>query len=453
MMRHKNDLFYLHRLRFPENPFLVKYKATYTNPNITVADPVDLTVERQNPTHYLRASTFLPGVYFDPYLDFANVFSKIEIFINDERMEPPDLDQFTFIYQAHNRRFTTSQYCHEKYGRDFVRFGVNTDREAATVNTLATKAPLLQASQSLNFDDWGATTPILSSFGFDGHFPLSSQSNILAILMDKSVPNGYLRPLTEVRIELYKRDPLDCCIESMSYLNTAYMGEANIIGANRRPAINLVIEDISLVYQSLLPNPRDADLYHRASLKYYVDVPKFHYSSVEPSTRSSQHNFRVEAGTKAIILGWATNSQMWYNSASGKNLSARSRFIPNCKEVKMRMNGKEFLMFQDGLQDLGTSDGNTSVSCMTYHQYLVRKGLYDRPFEAMFPRGLLLSSHDQAIILDLTDYKLDQPSDLWISATYSNDLSPKGWNIYCITLQQYLYKQDQNLKFKFEPLV
>jgi hypothetical protein len=143
---------------------------------------------------------------------------------------------------------------------------------------------------------------------------------------------------------------------------------------------------------------------------------------------------------------------MWYNSASGKNLLARSRFIPNSKEVKMRMNGKEFLMFQDGLQDLGTSDGNISVSCMTYHQYLVCKGLYDRPFEAMFPQGLVLSSHDQALILDLTDYKLDQPSDLWISVNYSNDLSPRGWNIYCISLQQYLYKQDQNLKFKFEPL-
>jgi hypothetical protein len=77
----------------------------------------------------------------------------------------------------------------------------------------------------------------------------------------------------------------------MSYLNTEYVGEANIMGVNRRLAIKIDIEDISLVYQLLLPNPKKADSYHRASLKYYVNLPKFHYSSVEPTTRSTQHNF------------------------------------------------------------------------------------------------------------------------------------------------------------------
>jgi hypothetical protein len=394
--------------------------------------------------HFLEASTMAPGLFIDPLLGMSCLFTRIDVIINNEKIEFPSLEEFGFAYHAINRRFTTDDFCKEKYGETIPRIGITTDRQA----TAATATPALKrALQSLNFDSYNATNPILGSFGFDGVFPFSSQSNILAALMKKKIENGFLRPGTRITLRLYKRSTLNMMLDSTVAADAGYYSDADFANPLPEPEFELV--DLKLAYESFVPDARALAGFAKGIPKYYVDVPRFRFASVPSGQMVTTHELDIPKGTKALIVGWAHNSALWYSEA--KNLNTRFRFIPEAKEIKMKMNGVEGFIMKEGLQNLGLlKHANYSPTARLYHSSLVQKGLYDRNFETMFPRTDDPKSYDQVLIIDLTDRTIAEDTTMTLTTLYTNALSPANFNLFYITLQQYLFTHQPNNKWKYD---
>jgi hypothetical protein len=181
-----------------------------------------------------------------------------------------------------------------------------------------------------------------------------------------------------------------------------------------------------------------------------VDVPKMRLTNVMSGKKYLEQVCQIPGGTKTIVLGWAHSNQLWFDPASGKNLHARLRFLPNVKKLRLRMTGKDGLVFNDGFEELGTTALSRTSWAHMYHANLVRRGLYDRDFSSLFPSEAAAVGYNQIIILDLTDHRLKDDFDLTVTSEFDAALSPEGYSLFYISLQQYTYTQDPDFKFSFE---
>jgi hypothetical protein len=384
-------------------------------------------------------------MFIDPLLGMNSIFSRIEFLIDNEKIELPNLEEFNFVYQSINRRFTTDEFYREKYGETIPRISTTTDRYAADVASAS--EPLKQALVSLHMDSWNVTNPVLGTFGMDGNFPISCQSNILAALMKKKVENGFLKPGTRITIRLYKRATVGCLLDTTKAIDTGYYSNTDLSSAPVNIEFDII--DLKLVYESFIPDSKSLANFAKGIPKYYVDVPRFRFAAVPPKQMVTSHELDIPKGTKALIVGWAHSSALWWQD--GKNLNTRYKFVPNSKEVKMKMNGEEGFIVKDGLKAFGSDEEFFSTAARLYHSNLVQKGLYDRPFNTMFPRKIAtIKSYDQVLILDLTDRTINEDTKMTLTHVYDVNMSPENYYLFYITLQQYLFTHQATNKWKYD---
>jgi hypothetical protein len=438
------------KFRFPEDPFMIKYKMTYPNPDIQAAAN-NVPPERVAPRHLVRSKSLLPSIWTEPTTDGRCYFTKVEIFINDQKIETQSLDEFGHIWQKINRTFTTDEYCRDKYGKIFPRISNSGKRICAVIANADEE--LEAAMKSLDFLGWDKDTsnPNVVRFGFDGIFPLTSQSNILRTLTGKENENGYLRPLTSIEIRLFKRVPVDALIDSCNIMDLTYFSADATQAAQRRGSpFQMELTDISLLYESLTPEQKELPSLTKGILKYYVDVPKIRLTNVTGGKKWLEQVCEIPGGTKAIILGWGHSSQLWHDESKHKNLHTRFRFLPNVKKLRLKMTGKDGLIFNDGFDELGTVELCWTSWAHMYHTNLVRRGLYDRDFSDLFPGTAAAVGYNQVLILDMTDHKLKDDFDLTVTTEFNATLSPEGYTLFYISLQQYVYSQTPDFKFSFD---
>ena len=194
-------------VRFPEIPFYLKKKDLYDNPDKKT--DANATAQEKADTHLTQASAIAPGVYLDPYLAGSCFFSKVEVKFDNQPVEISKVGEHGYLVQGVNRRYTTEDYSLRKYGTAFPRISTTEDRYCvkAAIDS-ATKAGKA-ALESMNYDSWqdvATVKPIVTNFSFDV-FPFSFQSNVLAALTGETHENSWIRPDTEITIDLFRRHP------------------------------------------------------------------------------------------------------------------------------------------------------------------------------------------------------------------------------------------------------
>lgn len=417
----------------------------------------------------MRARTLKPPVYLDPCLGPAAFFSKIEVRIKDTKIDAARLEEFGYIYQSLNRRFMTAEAQRERYGTTFPR--VNTSSKRIATDATLMSEELKEASVSLTFEGWDNALSRSVSFGFDGEsrrnlsslefaganelvffpgvFPFNNQSNILAALLGKVVPQGFLRPSTEIYVDLFKRHPMDACIDSSKTRDSAYYSDEAADVA--KPEVAITIEDLCIVYESVTPSPALLRSLSSGTMSWYVDVPKLNHREMSPGLRHVTVSMPIEAGTKGVLLFFAHERQLVYDPATKRNLNARFRFPANCTGMKLKLTGHDNLLVHEGLVNIGVpAKGSLESSNQTYHRMLCKQELYDDVFDNMFPRTTTKVSYDQVLVLNTSCYKLKDWTELTVTMTFDENASPAKTRMVVLTLQQYLFTQTGSGQWKYD---
>ena len=436
--------------RFPQNGFYMKRNDSIDNPGyLATGTTPEITAKR----HLLRASAINPGVYLDPYLDASAFFSKVSVRMDNEPVDMHELGDHLYVYQGINRRYTTDEFCALKYGKKFPRVSTTKDRfaTAATVKDLSPAGKLaLESMNWSNFHEASSTKPLVSCFSFDV-FPFNFQSNILAAITKETHENAWFRPDTEFTIDLFKRYPAFSCVESTTITDDQYETDAAVPDAGKPPEMKGNWVDLVLVYESWIPDRSHLSI--RGPFVYYVDVPQLTYVQLQPQAKSTQNTLSVPEGTLAGAVFWTHQNQVWYDETTKKNLHTRLRFLPNNNWLGLELTGHDQLFYREGFTNLGISEASVDPSCIEYHKTIVKKGLFDLPLSKLFPDQFTTEkSYAQALLLDLTDFKVRSDSHLTCKALFDTNMSPKNHYMWLLTIRQFRATQDSNRKWKLEPL-
>jgi hypothetical protein len=439
--------------RFPERPFFVKLFGSYLNPGDQVKADGTGTTEQETIRHALRARSFLPPVYLDEKLEASVFFSKIEVIINDVKIDIQSLDEWTYIFQAINHIYCSDELSKRKYGKKLTKISSSEDRLQANANNMTPTAKAV--SRSLQFRNWNTNVPNLIRFGIEGVWPFSSQVNALRTIMNQHVPNGYLRPLTTIELRLHRRLPMESMLETFTIRD-----QFRFEGATKEDVPDLITKylkdikfkmtDLTIVYESYTPDHRELATFMRGPSKYWVDVPKFRIMSVPPGMSYVNQVMDIPAKTKILFFGWLHTYQLWHEEGSFKNLNTHFRFIPNAINLKFRMPGKEAMFFADGFQNIGTPEALMASNwASVYHDDMVSRGLWSEVFDDVFPELTTKYSYKQVLLLDLTDFNFDEDFQLEVTTTFNAALSPPNYYMFYISVQQYAFNQTEN-KLTFE---
>jgi hypothetical protein len=441
---------------------VIRYKAKYDNPT----QDGSKTGEQLAKVHLVRARSLKPPVYLDPCLGPAAFFSKIEVRIKDTKMNAAQLEEFGYIYQSLNRRFMTQDAQMERYGKTFPRINTTAKRVAADTSLMV--EDLKKAAATLNFDNWDNDISLSVRFGMDGRFltlfpfardspsllipgvfPFNNQSNILATLLGKLIPQGFLRPSTEIYVDLFKRQPMDACIDSSKTKDASYF--ADEAADTDKPAIKIELQDLSIMYESVVPTPAILHSLARGSKSYYVDVPKINHRELSDGLRYVKCDMPIDEGTKAIIAFFVHEKQLVFDPASKRNLHARMKFPANCTEMRLKLTGRDNFLIHEGLVNPGLpAKCSLEAANQTYHWMLCKQGLYDDVLDSMFPRSAVTNSYDQVLILNTSCFKLKEPVVLSVTMSFDEKGSPPKHRMVVLTLQQYLFTQAEAGTWKFE---
>lgn len=412
--------------------------------------------------------------------------------INETRIQPQRLEDYTFLYQSVNRRCCPDHVQEQVYGRALPRILTSADRITATAGAM--KDPMKEAVESLTFDDWENSNVMTATFGMDGQWPFDSQSQILAQILDQVVVNGFLRSGIQIFLDFHKRHPIDSAIESNRTKDDAYWGD-DATADHEKPEVEVEILDLTVMYQSVTPAAHVLSSILRGPSNYYVDVrcgccsrfwprdfnvlpssssqvPKLNHRELSGGVRHTQLELTIERGTKAIVFFFLHERQLVYDTTSrrydrrlmlfktsdqlllfymcSRNLTGRCRFPPNCTELKFAVTGKSGFMLQDGLVNPGLREGCIEPSNHAFYQLMRKMGMWHGLFDDYFPRSNEKKPYDQYVVMNLTPYQIKENLMLTVTALFNATGSPKNTRLVAITLQQYLFSQSPSGAFSFE---
>jgi len=241
------------------------------------------------------------------------------------------------------------------------------------------------------------------------------------------------------------RNPLDALVQRPSqedlvvYSNTAATVE-------RHDAIVWEIKDFLIQYDVLTTDAQTMASMQRES-RYFTDVPRVSFESVESGKMVTNNSVPVPPGTKVIILTFVFSDHVFHKPTSNKPLSPRFNFPPNATNVWAGFEGEKGEIFEHGFDELGTSKAAISITSQEYYNKLIQGGLYSKEFNKMFPKTPL-RSYDQVIILDMTGKKLDVNSRLQVRVKYNDAMSAAQFYLCSVQVQQYeyVYRDGEQLK-------
>lgn len=473
--------------RFPEDPFTLLLEAKIPNPSIQTSGN-DAVAKMA--THFIQPEKLNPPIYVNPLLGGTCFFRKCDVSldripIQSNNFEPND----HLHYQALHRLFCSEGLRKEKYGKPLTWLSHPAEKAYADAVTEVPAVPalpvigdraaqagvayvagkpvyrhpnLVKAMESLVFEGKGTSQPAAFSFGFDGVFPLSCQSNALRQITRQKIDNGVLHPGMEFSISLLKQKPFEAAVENANVTDDAYFGiggQAIDDAAVAAPFIRNVtftVKGLFLTYESIiLESPDQLERLKRTVMRYYCDVALYRNNNLTPNVQYDRQLVSVPAGARLLYLAFLFEPQILYGARKNSWLSARYRFPPGLDTVQLTMTGRDGLIFKDGLQGLGVRGGRSSPSLRTYVRDLVRKGLYSRDFDAFFPpHDVSPHGYDQALLVDLTPYKIKEGTVLTVDMTYQpTQGSPVGWYLRSYHVLQRQMDYSEKTRWSYRDIV
>jgi hypothetical protein len=437
-----------------------------------------------------------PAMYINPLLGGQVFFNKLEVTLDGARIEGPNFEgNDAYIYQILNRVYCTDGARKEKYGENFQWISTSSEmrhnaaaaaiegrpafplfRTQQTVNGLAANlqppwdaaqnavayvpavplfrhSSLVRVMSSLTYDaldDAGHFEPNVLRFGFDGYFPISCQNNALrALNKGHKVENKWLHPETEFCFVLHKREPLHGAFERADVTDVQYFGGEGAAGAAPAvpalvcPGFTVAIESVTLTYEVVTLEKDALDLAKKGPETYLCDVPQMRQRHLEPNVLLGTPRFILPARTRFIYLVFLHESQINAGARPNSFLTGRLRYPHHLDTVKIDLPGREGLIFGDGLDGLGTKMARSSMKNREYVADLVRRGLYSKSFDTLFPPTRDNNySLDQALVYDMTPFDLKEPQEMTVTLTYSL-ASKEGWylRLYALVQRSYEYSE------------
>ena len=398
------------------------------------------------PFVYIQPHDWYPMIYLPATLGGYAFFDRVELSINGRPVEGPQLSTSGFIFQHVNRRFTTDDIRKEKYADPFLHTPAFTHERAiggalgAVGARGANISPeMKKLSNTLQFDTKGTSRSKVASFSFDGVPLLSAQTNLSRSMMQTKVENPYIPPNTKITITLHKRVPLDALFEIPQITDAEYWVPA--VSTIPRVAVQVEFSEIVIVYESKLLTSK-TEVADAKKTHTFADCPDVHYQTLREGQMETTNIVEVAAGSKYIILCWFSQQQVFYNTASNKNLSCRLRYPPGSTGLKLTLKGHLLpMLFKNGLVDLGVAGASSSITCEAYWQWLVRHSLYEKSKSHLFPateRG-----YEQVVIVPLHHLNIPEKTSLQVEMTYNDATSLPGWFLWSCCVSQWKYKYEE----------
>jgi hypothetical protein len=485
-------------IRFTDDPFILLFNIKRRNP--------DYRAGGLQPKYiFVMPQELEPAIYINPLLGGRTFFSNIEVVLDGTRIELPLLSDQGMHFQVLNRLFCTDGVRKDKYG-DFL-YWISTDEErthSAAVPAeegfpelpILFKVPprvspsrpvkgetpdqekarldrderlrrpipyepppfkayvpakplyrhpqLIKVMNSLAFEAKEDSNPAMIMVGFDCIPPISMQCNALRMITKQKIENSYLHPGIKVDFTLTKTKELDACIERASVSDDEYFDENGVIPDPEELKVEFV--GMFLAYEScILEDQLIAEL-KKATNRYYIDWPHMRTNDLAHGVMYDEQRLILPAGTKVVYLCFLYEPQIVLKAKRNSYLSTRYTFPPFLQELHLKLVGKEGLIFKEGFQGL-TMEARKSVSLKLYHADLVRKGLYSRHFDYFCPRQTSGFGYDQAIVMDLSHYKLEDTSELTVVLKYKDTTARPRWFLRTYPVTQGMLEYSEKSKW------
>ncbi len=414
--------------RLVNAPFLIKFKASYENPDFNAAGA---TNEIKAKKHFIRPSSSKPAVILPDSLNASCLFERVDVFINGvDVQEHTRFGGLQFLYQSFNRMFSRREQ-RERFDQHYV---IDSTLDTTLTEKSEDLKKALSALDAVAYNSGGSR---VFSFGFDGVPYLSGSRNLaLASLQGHEfIDNVTLPPNSVLDIHLQKRIPIYTAWQSLAITSGNYFKpEAHTADL---PVIELEIEELQVVYESLVPNPgASIERQLKASqLRMFFDLPVLSYQTLHSGLQRQQLNVSVPEGSLICYAAIMYGHQLWYSASDKKPISGMTQFPENLTEAVFTLAGHDVLGQGRGFKNFGGSDGYTSPSAKLYHSELVENRVVDCAFHDLFPPGLTQKSYRQAFFLDLRSYRIRETTNMTVELSFDtkeDKLSPeKSYFVTC----------------------
>jgi hypothetical protein len=163
---------------------------------------------------------------------------------------------------------------------------------------------------------------------------------------------------------------------------------------------------------------------------------------------------QIPAGTKAVMIGFPVEDQLYFNKTSKKFLRSGVIFPPDLKELRIDLANKEDLVFKNGFTNLGIDANADDLTCRTYYEELVRQKLYDGPLDSLFTRNAVKSTrYNSVIVLNLLSSHIKEAQPMTITAQFGPKLSPQKTKILIFCLTTWKYSVSNNHRFTYTQIL
>jgi hypothetical protein len=451
-------------VRFVERPFILTYKVKRVNPTFNALEEEDAA----NPMYYYLTAKAPgaelvpppairePAVRLPPLLGVEAFFHGCDVVIDQQPVNFARLDRYDVLYATQNNTFCTDEAYKEKYGVDRVRIPNETHNRTRT-------GAWLKAAETLDFGARGEGNSFrrIEQFTISGTFPFDMHSNPVTTLRKKPSVKGWFAPQTEFAFRLRRRLPIDEAVERTPEGQTDFhYFQDNIPAAIEWTDLILEIEDICIQYESahIKALPKGVDGLGR----FHVDVPVPFFAALPERQAKVQVDFQIPAGTKLLMISYPINAQIYFDRAGKKAISGRTIFPPHLKELRMKIDDEENVLFKDGWTNLGKHNNAQDLACRAYYFSLVNNKLYEGPIDNLFTMGEVDPyKYESVILINLMGHHASKNRvKLELHHLFGSSegeaavrLSPKDTNVLLFCMTSMLYYVNQDRTFRFSPIL
>jgi hypothetical protein len=417
-------------VRFPEECFVMLYRFLLQNPRY---EPGHAEAYRRHPYLPYRRNIVAPAelepdidrnVFLNPLIGFRAFFNRIDVNIDGIRLEDSNMDPIMAIhYQALNRLLCSEGLKRAKYPDPIRVIRHMADLVAGTESLASAEAPLVYPADI----DCGAVPLRLGYFGIDGCFPFGTQNNTLRQLTKTKFDQCFFKPGTEFTFILHRTNPARTFLDSnrptfTQFFYSQALPDAAQNGCNFR----LETTRLGLVYESLIldRNPEAKAKLISLNSKMVCDKPYYRIANITAFLQYQVLKFPIERHTRLLYFVFLTTSQIKNDSREGSFCGTRYHFLDRLTNMKFRLTNYEGLVNYEGVETPGPNDNADharSFGLRLLHGEMFKNGLTNLSFAEWSPSGV--ANQDgfcKAVVLDLTPYKIDEPTELSVELKFNN---------------------------------
>ena len=231
-------------------------------------------------------------------------------------------------------------------------------------------------------------------------------------------------------------------MERLSVADDVYYAGTDIDDAAADPNLTMEVKSIVLVYETMtLSLPAELErLRGVKALHYFHDSVVMRTHQLGEDRTFDVQTIVLPQYCRLVYLVWLHESQMMAHSRKNNFLSARHRFPPGLDAVGLDLLGQDGLLFKEHLQGMAGGNGQSSFGLREHHANMVRRGLYERPFNDFVPKAGGVG-YQQVILVDLLPYMVNMDKaavNLKVTMKYSA-FAAKRWSLraYCLVQRRY----------------